>query len=255
MQSRGSARVRRLTSCTDNLSDEFNAASFSGDDGSISWAGSWIEVGESDGATSGDIRVTTDQSAYQLRVRDNDNGGEGVQRVADLSGFSGAALSLDYRRQGLDNSNDYVALYISTTGTSGPWTELDRYAGAATDSGIPVGAVRHLELYFEPNGDPALELVDERRHRHRLLRQHRNPLPELTTAPGFGERDSLSGSAAAKATGRKQGLCVRIVSGLLVSAALRAVADVVTVQRAGRWTERRLAPSPTALTDSRTDYR
>ena len=131
----GLATASSFSGCTDNLRDEFNTASFSGSDGSLDWSGDWIEVGESNGATSGDIRVTSDQSAYQLRIRDNDNGGEGVQRVADLSSFSAAALGLDYRRQGLDNSNDYVALYISANGTSGPWTELDRFAGAATDSG------------------------------------------------------------------------------------------------------------------------
>ena len=121
-------------SCPGIYLDEFNAQSFSGSDGSLSWSNPWQEVGESNGATSGDIRVQSDNGPYQLRIRDNDNGGEGVQRLVDLAAFTTATLTLDYRRHGLDNSNDYVALSVSSSGVGGPWTELDRFAGGGTDS-------------------------------------------------------------------------------------------------------------------------
>jgi hypothetical protein len=43
-------------------------------------------------------------------------------------------VSFDYRRVNLDDSDDYVALYVSTTGTGGPWTELVRIAGGDNDA-------------------------------------------------------------------------------------------------------------------------
>ena len=91
-------------------------------------------MGESDGSTSGDVQVANDESNYQLRIQDNDNGGEDVEREADLSGASSATLTFDYRRQGLDNTNDYVKVEISANGASGPWTEIARFEGGGTDS-------------------------------------------------------------------------------------------------------------------------
>jgi hypothetical protein len=122
-------------SCEFTFRDEFNAQTFSGDDGSLSWAGDWQEVGESDGPTSGDVLVDADESNYQLRIRDNDNGGEGVEREADLSSAGTVTLSFDYRRDGLDNANDYVTVEVSANGAAGPWDEITRFEGSATDSG------------------------------------------------------------------------------------------------------------------------
>ena len=123
-----------LTGCSGTYRDEFNTTSFNGNNGTLSWSGDWEEVGESDGATSGDVRITTDLSAYVLRIRDNNNGGEGVQRGADLSGAATAELSFDYRREGLDSSSDYVAILVSGSGTAGPWNELQRIQGGGTDN-------------------------------------------------------------------------------------------------------------------------
>ena len=72
-------------------------------------------------------------SPYQLQLADNDGGGEGVQREADLSGFAGAHLILRYRRDGLDDALDYVSVGVSADGGLN-WTELDQLAGAASDT-------------------------------------------------------------------------------------------------------------------------
>ncbi|MBL3618560.1 MAG: DNRLRE domain-containing protein [gamma proteobacterium endosymbiont of Lamellibrachia anaximandri] len=123
------------SSCSGTFIDLFGSRDFAGNDGTLSWAGDWQEVGESDGPIRGDIRVDTDQSDYQLQIRDNDNGGEGVERVADLSGATTALLSFDYRRVDLDeNINDYVAVYLSSSGPAGPWTELDRIGTSNDES-------------------------------------------------------------------------------------------------------------------------
>jgi len=120
--------------CSGLFLDRFDTRDFAGDDGSLSWSGDWLEVGENDGATSGDVQVRTDLSSYSLRIRDNNNGGEGVERLVDLSGASSAELNFDYSRQNLDNSNDYVSVQMSSTGTGGPWTELTRFTGPGTDN-------------------------------------------------------------------------------------------------------------------------
>ena len=115
--------------CNGSYRDAFNARVFSGSDGSLDWSASpWAEVGESDGPTGGDVVVMNDESNYQLRIQDNENGGEGVERLIDLSGAGSATLSLQYRRSGLDSASDYVALLISTNGLSGPWDELGRFS-------------------------------------------------------------------------------------------------------------------------------
>ncbi len=125
--------------CDGTFRDEFNARAWSGSDGTLTWVGDWIEVGESDGATWGDTQVANDQSNYQLRTRDNNNGGEGVEREADLTGAASAALTYDYRRQSLDSSSDYTSVEVSANGAAGPWTELTRHQGWGTDgSYIPV---------------------------------------------------------------------------------------------------------------------
>ena len=118
--------------CNGTFRDEFNARSYSGNDGSLSWTTDWLEVNESNGPTAGDEQVLDDESAYQLRIRDNNGGGEGVERTADLSGATSATLRFDYRREGLDNVDDYVTVEVSTNG-GGSWTELDRFRGPGTD--------------------------------------------------------------------------------------------------------------------------
>jgi len=130
--------------CDGTFRDEFNALSYAGNDGTLSWSGDWQEVNETDGPQRGDEQVAPDPTALlppgtnQMRVRDNDGGGEGVLRELDLSGAGTATLSLFYRRYSLDNSYDYVSVQISSNGAAGPWTEITRVQGPGTD------------LYYQP---------------------------------------------------------------------------------------------------------
>jgi len=119
-------------SCNGTFRDEFNAISFSGSDGSLDWTGNWLEVGESGGAAAGDIRVMNDDSNYQLRTRDNVNGGVGVDRELDLSGAGSATLSYVYRRD-LKDSDDYTKVEVRDGNTASPWSELTRHQGPAND--------------------------------------------------------------------------------------------------------------------------
>ncbi len=120
--------------CSGNFRDEFNTNdSYAGSDGSLAWANDWQEINESGSAQSGDEQVTSDGTRfYVVHLRDNDGGGEGVKREADLSGYVNATLSFDYRRQGLDNSDDNVRIEISSDGGSS-WAEISRIQGPGTD--------------------------------------------------------------------------------------------------------------------------
>ena len=112
--------------------DNFDAASYAGNNGTANWTTNWFEINEADGPTNGDEQIVADGGSNRLRVKDNNGGGEGVEREADLSGNAFAILSFDYRRNGLDNTNDYVTIEVSGDGGAS-WTELDRFAGPGTD--------------------------------------------------------------------------------------------------------------------------
>ena len=105
--------------------DQFNVNGHpSGSDGTTPWTTSWSEIGESDGFDDGDIRITSNS----LRVRDNDNGGEGAYRITNIDGATSATLSFGYSEHSLDNANDYVTVSVSTDGSS--WNNLVAYSGA-----------------------------------------------------------------------------------------------------------------------------
>lgn len=129
--------------------DEFNTSgSFNGSDGNSSWTTNWLEVGESDGAAAGDIQVG---GAGLVRLQDNENGGEGIQREANLSAYSLGTLSLEYLRAGLDNSNDYVSISVSANGGLN-WFELGRIEGPGTDaSDSPIPLSFNIDAYLSAN--------------------------------------------------------------------------------------------------------
>lgn len=130
-----------LLPCTGNgnFLDQFNGKAYLNNDDTLPWATEWIEVGESDGHTSGDERVTDYFLEFQLLIEGNDNGGEAVEREADLSGAGFASLSFAYRRQNLDSAGDYVLVQMPTNGASGLWTELEKIAGGGTDGSYVTG--------------------------------------------------------------------------------------------------------------------
>ena len=133
--------------CTSRrLADDFGSVSYSVSSGPTSWPDPWLEVGESDGANSGDIRVQTSPRALQLQ--DSQNGGEGVRRLVDLSQFTSAMLTFDYARFAMDNG-DYITVDI---GDGTTWTELGRIEGPGNDSTssmVPLSF--NLEAHLQAN--------------------------------------------------------------------------------------------------------
>jgi hypothetical protein len=134
MDCQSSAHCAGTCYCDGAYADDFESGDFTGDTGSLSWPGNWIEVGESDGWSGGDIKIAIDGGGTRLQLRDNDNGGEGVERNVPLCPGRSAQLSLIYRRNRLDRASDYVKVEISANGAGGPWVELTRFPGPDNDN-------------------------------------------------------------------------------------------------------------------------
>lgn len=119
---------------TNTWADRFDLRSYASSDGTLPWLTNWTEDGESDGFNAGDLQVrmdagTTPGETYALGIFANSNS---VTRAANLSGHAAATLSFSYRREGLDDANDYVDVLISSNNWAS-FATLRRFQGAGTD--------------------------------------------------------------------------------------------------------------------------
>ena len=97
--------------------DLFDSASYSNNDGSNNWAGTWIEnqeQGGGGGPLAGNITI----SGSQLRMDDrpNTNGEPNLYREVDLSGFTSATLTFDYQTSANLENSDRFDIDISGNG-------------------------------------------------------------------------------------------------------------------------------------------
>jgi len=119
------------TLVTNTIFDQFNAVAFSGDDGSLPWASDWIEVGESNGAFSGQVWVNTNANVSEQGLF---FGQREIWREADLSSGYSAILSFDYALVNFEGAES-ASLLISTD-QGGSWTQLDTITGIGTDTSL-----------------------------------------------------------------------------------------------------------------------
>lgn len=118
-------------SSTGTFRDEFGTVAYNNNNGTNNWSTDWTETGD-DGSPSGsEIQIVSDGGSNRLRV---ENASRTIEREANVNGVTAATLSFSYRRSGLDNANDYVAIEASGNG-GGSWTELARFAGPTNDAG------------------------------------------------------------------------------------------------------------------------
>ena len=131
----GSTSEFSPASATDaTILDQFNTIAYDGNDGTVPWSDNWQEIGEVDGANSGNVGVDTRLLEQGLWLSDD---GNGAWRRADLSGAGTAMLSFDYALIKVD-AGKYAVLEISNNGGVS-WAELDRFEGPADHSSlIPV---------------------------------------------------------------------------------------------------------------------
>jgi serine protease AprX len=102
---------------TETVRDEFNAISFSNNDGSVNWEGTWVE---DDAAGAGPTTGNVDIYNGGLRIDDQPNTGTfpSAAREVDLSaGVTWATFSFDFLAgPGVDSAQDKVAIEVSADG-------------------------------------------------------------------------------------------------------------------------------------------
>ena len=123
-------------SFADTFRDTFNTQSYSRNDGTHDWLTDWVESGDngSPGSPSNSNDAGIDLIFFglfggELFIKD---GNTGIERSADLSAYTSATLSFDYREEDFDGNGDQVELHIRTTGN---WVRLTRFRGSNVGSG------------------------------------------------------------------------------------------------------------------------
>ncbi|MEW6164182.1 MAG: DUF6701 domain-containing protein [Pseudomonadota bacterium] len=109
--------------------DLFGSVSYANNDGTLNWSTDWTETNDDGSASSG----TLDVSGGELRLAGDGSGSTGsfggpaVQREANLSGYTSATLSFDYRETGNWESSDTMTVFVSNDGGSN-WTQLHQFS-------------------------------------------------------------------------------------------------------------------------------
>lgn len=127
-----SCRISAPFTVNETYGDQFSRRVYSNNDGTHPWAGDWVES-EGDGPTAGFIQIQFDNGVDETYTLRFTGGSQSIRRSVDLSSYTRATLAFDYQRIGLDTTNEYVAVQISTNGVTG-WTELGRFRGATNDA-------------------------------------------------------------------------------------------------------------------------
>ena len=153
----GDVNIDLKTDCTEAtchegyVKDRFNADSFAGNDGTLSWTGSWSEYDVAgSGPTSGNVRV----SGGVMSLRDMpDTGTEpSAARTANLAGAATATLTFDYWTTAGVDADDAVKLEVSSNG-GGSYTVLeDLHQHHRRQERLE--ELQHLGLRLEPDEDP-----------------------------------------------------------------------------------------------------
>ncbi|MGH1361900.1 MAG: DUF4347 domain-containing protein, partial [Burkholderiaceae bacterium] len=133
------------TGPTETVADSITSADYSTSSGSLPWSGAWVEGGDNSSPNSGDIYIRSDGGRVVVEVS-NDN--VSLSRSADLSAYSQATLSFDYRRVDLENSGDFVGLAASSDGVT--YYEVTRFQGFADDAGYLAYSV-DISSYLSAN--------------------------------------------------------------------------------------------------------
>lgn len=112
--------------------DNFSSVSYSNNNGTQNFSGSWNEINDGNNPSNGRIRVT----GNELRFEDISRNNRRIQRSADLTGAASAVLSMDWRTSGLDGSglvnSEQLNLQISSDGTS--FTTIGTFTGSQSST-------------------------------------------------------------------------------------------------------------------------
>ncbi|MDH3536291.1 MAG: choice-of-anchor J domain-containing protein [Gammaproteobacteria bacterium] len=120
--------------------DEFSTAAYNNQNGSFNWATDWSEVGDDGTATGGNIQVASNSVRFRGGLQPaTPLNGRYLARQADLSGFTSATLTFDYRESGIWEPNDEFDIYASADGGSN-WTLIQTFTDDQGGSFQPFSA-------------------------------------------------------------------------------------------------------------------
>jgi len=106
--------------------DNFGAAAYTNNDGTLTWSTNWTETNDDNNAGAGLVQIT----GGELRIRDNfqtNTNASIIEREASLQGTS-ATFSFDVRTEGVE-ATDQMRVEVSGNG-GGSWTTLETFTGA-----------------------------------------------------------------------------------------------------------------------------
>lgn len=109
----------------DTFADDFGSISYSNNDGTQNWSTNWLEYNDNNSASSGYIRVTGGELYFYYIWTEN------LRRSVDLSGYTSANLSFDWRTSSLE-AGETLIIEISSDGTT--FTTLDTFSGNQSGS-------------------------------------------------------------------------------------------------------------------------
>ena len=112
---------------TETVRDEFNALSYSNNDGTAEWTSNWIETGDNGSPIGGEIWIADGKNLLMRRSN------RMIHRFVNLPTGSEVWLEFEFKRVGFLDASHFIALEVSTDG-GGSWTELARFSGPANDS-------------------------------------------------------------------------------------------------------------------------
>ncbi len=124
-----------ISAGADTVRDDFSTVDYGNNNGSASWAGSWVESGDDNQPDSGQVQITG--GMLQLDNQDafvDGNYEERVTRAVDLSSATTATLSFDFQMLGVVEDNDKARVQMSSNGGT-DWTTLETFAGDGPSAG------------------------------------------------------------------------------------------------------------------------
>jgi Ca2+-binding RTX toxin-like protein len=110
--------------------DNFSAASYTNNDGTVAFAGGWTEGnGETTSATGGDILINSGRLQFAAGI----DGGETIERAINLAGATSASLTFNYEADDLDAGEQILVQAFNGS----VWQTLGTALGGDTNGTAP----------------------------------------------------------------------------------------------------------------------
>ncbi len=113
-------------------SENFDDRSYTNNDGA--WTDNWVETGDNNSATSGDVMISGTIGAGRLNFNQGTNTNDAVTRAINLAGATSATLAFTWTDVGAD-AGETIAVEVFNATTSA-WDLLGTLSGSATADNV-----------------------------------------------------------------------------------------------------------------------